>query len=448
MKAFKSIAFFAVILLVGAWTVYSNTAVVGSMWKQVGSIVSPADDVDSVVLTAPIIVNDKATPVGEVLGLYNFNNTTSYFSVDPTADEFISAGTSAHARFILRTVNNTTAASSQFSARTYDNRITLLANNAQRSGTRYGQAFAGWVEVLGYDNDVEGLLQGVAFGSLEEVPIIIGNNDLNRLTISANGRAGFNDVFTPLAQVHIDQSVTDEAIPVITLDQADISEEFIFYNTSSDQDMVLEKLSVTGNPTKGWDEGDDSFNFSHGIKAEKATTISIQSITTNNATNAAAQLITETPDNYMYLMGNNSHRPFSRYGQAFAGWVEVLATDNVASGLKGLAFGSNADIPIILGNNDLNRLTIAANGRSGFNDVFTPLGQVHIDQASTTEAIPVLVLDQGDTDGSFINFVGASAGDATKSISTLTTSGATTHHFRVELGGVQGWMSFSTNDPS
>ncbi len=50
----------------------------------------------------------------------------------------------------------------------------------------------------------------------------------NVCSFSSGGRVGFgNGMVLPLAQVHIDQSVNDALIPVLTLDQADISEGFI-----------------------------------------------------------------------------------------------------------------------------------------------------------------------------------------------------------------------------
>ena len=48
----------------------------------------------------------------------------------------------------------------------------------------------------------------------------------------------------------------------------------------------------------------------------------------------------------------------------------------------------------------------------------TPTAQLHVDQASSTAAVPVLLLDQGDGDQDFIEFVGLSGAGSAKSIST------------------------------
>lgn len=77
-----------------------------------------------------------------------------------------------------------------------------------------------------------------------------------------------------------------------------------------------------------------------------------------------------------------------------------------------------------------------------------PIAPGDFRQSSSSAAIPVMALDQSDIDDNFINFIGTSAADATRSISTLTTSGATTHHFRCEINGVQVWIAASTNDPT
>ncbi len=57
-----------------------------------------------------------------------------------------------------------------------------------------------------------------------------------RITIRESGRIGFN-VLAPLAQLHVDQSVNDAAIPVLILDQADISEGFINF-IGSDRGVI------------------------------------------------------------------------------------------------------------------------------------------------------------------------------------------------------------------
>lgn len=57
-------------------------------------------------------------------------------------------------------------------------------------------------------------------------------------------------------------------------------------------------------------------------------------------------------------------------------------------------------------------------------------------------------MDQGTADAPFIDFVASADSDTTSAISTLTTSGATTHHIQIEINGVKAWIPASTNNPS
>ena len=71
-----------------------------------------------------------------------------------------------------------------------------------------------------------------------------------------------------------------------------------------------------------------------------------------------------------------------------------------------------------------------------------PNGKLEVDQSSTTGAIPVLTLDQADTDQEFINFQGTSNSDQSSSISTDTSVGSLTGHIRVAVNGTDYWIPF------
>ena len=71
--------------------------------------------------------------------------------------------------------------------------------------------------------------------------------------------------------------------------------------------------------------------------------------------------------------------------------------------------------------------------------------KLHIDQSSASGAMPVLRLDQGDTDESFIDFIGTSTDNDASSISEL--NGTFPNHeavgdgwVRVEVNGVHRWI--------
>ena len=67
---------------------------------------------------------------------------------------------------------------------------------------------------------------------------------------------------------------------------------------------------------------------------------------------------------------------------------------------------------------------------------------VTIDQASSTGAIAVLTLDQGDADQEFIRFDGTTASDQSASLTTDTTVGSLTGHIRVNINGTDFWIPY------
>ena len=67
---------------------------------------------------------------------------------------------------------------------------------------------------------------------------------------------------------------------------------------------------------------------------------------------------------------------------------------------------------------------------------------VTIDQASSTGAIAVLTLDQGDADQEFIRFDGSTASDQSASLTTDTTVGSLTGHIRVNINGTDFWIPY------
>jgi len=85
-------------------------------------------------------------------------------------------------------------------------------------------------------------------------------------------------------------------------------------------------------------------------------------------------------------------------------------------------------------------MRIVDDGNFGIN-ITAPTGQLHIDQSSSSGAKPVLRLDQGDIDDTFVDYIGTSAADGTRSISSDTTEdSAKFGAFRVEINGVVKWV--------
>ena len=67
---------------------------------------------------------------------------------------------------------------------------------------------------------------------------------------------------------------------------------------------------------------------------------------------------------------------------------------------------------------------------------------VTIDQASSSAAIAVLTLDQGDADQEFIRFDGTTASDQSSSLSTDTSVGSLTGHIRINVNGTDFWIPY------
>jgi len=85
---------------------------------------------------------------------------------------------------------------------------------------------------------------------------IEGNGDTSLLYVDAGADSVGVGIAAPLAKLHVDQSVSDAAIPVLTVDQADVSEEFIkFIGTSAGdntQSLVDAADLTTPGSIVGW----------------------------------------------------------------------------------------------------------------------------------------------------------------------------------------------------
>lgn len=66
----------------------------------------------------------------------------------------------------------------------------------------------------------------------------------------------------------------------------------------------------------------------------------------------------------------------------------------------------------------------------------------------TVDATGTVDVNKGTADEGFFNFKATIDGDATSAISSLTTTGAATHHIQIEINGTTAWIPCSTTDPS
>jgi len=117
---------------------------------------------------------------------------------------------------------------------------------------------------------------------------------------------------------------------------------------------------------------------------------------------------------------------------------------SVTTGSDNIIIGYNQDLPTATTSDHLNIGGVVYGNLStsliGIGEA-TPAGTLHTNQASTTAAIPALVVEQGDIDDTFINFIGTSAADGTRSISSDTTEDSTKFGaVRVEINGTTKWI--------
>jgi len=100
-------------------------------------------------------------------------------------------------------------------------------------------------------------------------------------------------------------------------------------------------------------------------------------------------------------------------------------------------FEGDTDQNLLLTDGSADRVSIGAP---------TPNGKLHINQSSASGAIPVLQLEQLDTDEAFTNFVGTSASNSSKSLSSSTASAGTkAGAIRVKINGTERWIRFYTS---
>lgn len=77
----------------------------------------------------------------------------------------------------------------------------------------------------------------------DSLALNIRTNAANRLHITSGGNIGIGTT-SPSAKLHVDQSSTTAAIPVLYLDQADVSEEMIEFNTTIGTGNAIEAVGA------------------------------------------------------------------------------------------------------------------------------------------------------------------------------------------------------------
>lgn len=164
-------------------------------------------------------------------------------------------------------------------------------------------------------------------------------NSVDALTIEQGGKIGIMAV-EPAGQLHIDQPSTTAAIPVLLLDQGDVSEQIIKASYSgADVDMTLIELDVTGAPILMWDESADGLqwnkNFGLGIAPTayfhiKAGTAAASTaplkFTAGTALTSPEMGAMEYHDNRLYITNVDTRKAIDRTSDVIVETVTVADT--------------------------------------------------------------------------------------------------------------------------
>lgn len=229
----------------------------------------------------------------------------------------------------------------------------------------------------------------------------------------------------------------------------------------SDIDTNLMTIGVTGTPTFSWDESEDAFDFNKGLRVTgnldvigtagvglartdgtlHAHTASAGSVTAH--ANADEGVFENSGAAGISILGSNASDLSIRFGSPVSNnsglilWnydasLFTLGPNKVGSGLR---FQSGGFVEAMRLDSSQDVLI----GLTSGND-----GKLHIDQASTTGAKPVLHLDQVDLSEEFIKFSSTiGTGNPIEAVAAKTMT--PTHFLRVELeGGLVRYINAGT----
>lgn len=207
--------------------------------------------------------------------------------------------------------------------------------------------------------------------------------------IIADGSVGIG-ISVPLAQTHVDQSSASGAIPVLLLDQGDVSEQHILLSMNgADVDFpAILQLDVTGTPTLYWIDATEMWNLSDNLTL--SGTMTIGSLGAGFVQSSAGGLLSSAA----IIAGDLASHTHSGAGQGGSLTVGTTDTDATAgsvlfAGAAGVIQQDNANLFWDDGNNRLGIGLVA------------PTAPLHV--AETGGGV-VLVLEQTGADEVQLNY--------------------------------------------
>ena len=229
-----------------------------------------------------------------------------------------------------------------------------------------------------------------------------------------------------------------------------------YRNTAIGGNALTSQQGASNNTVIGYNSGFGITTSGQNVAIGVSTLASEQAGSSNTAIGHNA-LPTQNGGNFNTALGRDAGYAITTGDNNTV--LGADAADNLTSGSNNLFIGYLIDAPSATASNQMSignllfsegidgTAATISTGNLGI-AIAVPTGKLHVDQASASGAMPVVRLDQGDVDDSFIDFIGTSGADTTSSISTHGTSGATTDHIQIEVNGVKAWIAISTNDPS
>lgn len=121
-----------------------------------------------------------------------------------------------------------------------------------------------------------------------------------------------------------------------------------------------------------------------------------------------------------------------------------MGADNLANGPVWLFENATSTNPVWSFESDQD----TGIGRAAADQLSLIAGGVEGLRITEIAGVTFIDIDQGTNDKPFINYKATIDADATSAISSLTTSGAVTHHIQIELNGTTAWIPVSTTDPT
>ena len=283
---------------------------------------------------------------------------------------------------------------------------------------------------------------------------------IDALTITHDGNVGIG-TSSPDSLLHCGGNSTSDggSITLSNSNSGTSSYNEIIFKTIGDQDSVLRSAAslrciyvdhAGTNPSGelAFSTKDDNGNLLERQRIDSDGNVGIGTTSPNQGVLIANayDAVDQGDDTCQLKVHHNVSTTGAASGIAFGvSGIETIIGAKIAhlrtssNSVGGLLFYTRSD-PATTDDLTVERMRIDSSGNVGINEV-SPSHLLHLSAGE-------ICVDRTTEDAAFFNYKASADGDATSAISTLTTSGATTHHIQVDINGTKAWIAVSTNNPS